>query len=169
MTPTLKAISVSFPFSWAAQSGAWGPASLDTSFLYRILSRTGLVSKLIDRRPEGSLCWVLAFSTAPFSPTGLVSKLTDFLSSPSDIIVQHPPSSCGRHNFALIQPVHDQGNNILIIPRPDAPVIYIGAFPILTTRSGRRSIYNKEKLLWFLKEERIFGEVNTLWQHFDLV
>ena len=29
------------------------------------------------------------------------------------------------------------------IPRPDAPVIYTGAFPILTARPGRRSIYNK--------------------------
>ena len=28
------------------------------------------------------------------------------------------------------------------IPRPDAPVIYTSAFPILTARSGRRSIYN---------------------------
>ena len=28
------------------------------------------------------------------------------------------------------------------IPRPDAPVIYTGAFPILTARLSRRSIYN---------------------------
>ena len=28
------------------------------------------------------------------------------------------------------------------IPRPDVPVIYTGAFPILTARPGRRSIYN---------------------------
>ena len=28
------------------------------------------------------------------------------------------------------------------IPRPDAPVIYTGAFPILTARPGQRSIYN---------------------------
>ena len=28
------------------------------------------------------------------------------------------------------------------IPRPDAPVIYAGAFPILTTWPSRRSIYN---------------------------
>ena len=60
---------VSFPFSWAAQPEAWGPASLGAGFLYRILS-----------------------------PTGLVSKLTDFLSSPSYIIVERLPPSCGRHN-----------------------------------------------------------------------
>ena len=60
---------VSFPFSWAAQLEAWGPTLLGAGFLYRILS-----------------------------PTGLVSKQTDFLSSPSYIIVQRPPSSCGHHN-----------------------------------------------------------------------
>ena len=55
------AISVSFLFSLAAEPGAWGPASLGAGFLYCILSLTGLVS-----------------------------KLTDFLSSPSYIIVQSP-------------------------------------------------------------------------------
>ena len=61
LTLTLMAISVSFPFSWAAQPGAWGPALLGAGFLYCILS-----------------------------PTRLVSKLTDFLSTPSYIIVQRP-------------------------------------------------------------------------------
>ena len=61
------AISVSFPFFWAAQPGAWGSAYLGAGFLYRILSLTGLVSKLINRGPERSLCWVLAFSTASYS------------------------------------------------------------------------------------------------------
>ena len=101
---------VSFPFSCAAQPGARGPTLMGSSFLYRILS-----------------------------PTGLVSKLIDFLSSPSYIIVQRPPS-CGRHNFALIQPVHGQGYNILIIPRPDSPLTYIGAFSLLTAQPRRRSI-----------------------------
>ena len=60
LTPTLMAISVvSFSFSRAAQPEAWGPTLLGAGFLYRILL-----------------------------PTGLVSKLTDFLSSPSYIIVQ---------------------------------------------------------------------------------
>ena len=53
------AISVSFLLSKAAQPEAWGPTLLGAGFLYRILS-----------------------------PTGLVSKLTDFPSSPSFIIVQ---------------------------------------------------------------------------------
>ena len=54
--------SVSFPFSWAAQPGAWGPILLGVGFLYRILSPTGWISF-----------------------------------APSYIIVQRPPSSCGRH------------------------------------------------------------------------
>ena len=74
------------------------------------------------------------------SPTGLVSKLTDFLSSPSYMIVQRPLLLVGV-TIALIQPIHSQGYNS-DIPRPDAPVIYIGAFPILTARPVRKSIYN---------------------------
>ena len=52
---------VSFSFSRAAQPVAPGPILLGAGFLYRILS-----------------------------PTGLVSKQTDFLSSPSYMIVQSP-------------------------------------------------------------------------------
>ena len=59
--PTLMVISVSFPLSKAAQPEAWGPTLLGAGFPFRSLS-----------------------------PTGLVSKLTDFLSSPSYIIVQSP-------------------------------------------------------------------------------
>ena len=60
--PTLMAISVvSFSLSRAAQPEAQGLTPLGAGFLYHILS-----------------------------PTGLVSKLTDFLSSPSYIIVQPP-------------------------------------------------------------------------------
>ena len=61
LTPTLMAISVSFPLSRTAQPEAWEPTLLGAGFLYSILS-----------------------------PTGLVSKQTDFLSSPSYIIVQSP-------------------------------------------------------------------------------
>ena len=44
--------------------------------------------------------------------------------------------------IAFIQPIHGQGYNS-DIPQPDALVIYIGAFSILTAQPGRRSIYNK--------------------------
>ena len=97
-----------------------GPTLLGAGFLYRILS-----------------------------PTGLVSKLTDFLSSSSYIIVQHPLLLVGV-TIALIQPIHGQGYNS-DIPWPDAPVIYISAFAILTARPGHRSIYNK----WMTKREKM--------------
>ena len=95
--------------------------------------------------PSLSGCW--------FSLPHLISNWsglqTDWISCAlSYIIVQRPPSSCGRHNFALIQPVHGEGYNS-DIPRPNAPVIYIGAFPILTARLGRRSIYNTSIPTWY--------------------
>ena len=108
---------ISFSFSCAAQTGAWGPTLLGAGFLYRILS-----------------------------PTGLVSKLTDFLSSPSYIIVQCPFLLVGV-TIALIQLIHGQGYNS-DIPWPDTPVIYIGAFPILTALPGGRSIYNRKIKLY---------------------
>ena len=100
---------VFFPFSWVAQPGAWGPTLLGAGFLYRILS-----------------------------PTGLVSKLTDFLSSPSYIIVQRPPS-CGRHKLHSFNPSMVK----VIISWLTGCTCYLqGAFPILTAWLGRRSIYN---------------------------
>ena len=137
LTTTLMAISVSFPYPWAAQPGAqplWVMVFSTAPYLQLVWSST------LNRRPEGSLCWELVFSTATclqlvWSPTHWTSCALSY------IIVQRPPSSCGRHNFALIQPVHGQGYNS-DIPRPDAAVIYTGAFPVLTARPGRRSIYN---------------------------
>ena len=130
--------------SWRPNRTAtfWPPLLWPSLFLSRspgLINREPRGPASLGHVPQSSI-----FSQLVWSPTGLVSKITDFLSSPSYIIVQRPPSSCRGHNFALIQPVHGQGYNILIIPRPDAPVIYTGAFPILTARPGRKSICNKE-------------------------
>ena len=46
-----------------------------------------------------------------WSPTDWISWALSYMVSS---IVQWPPSSCGRHNFALIQPVHGQIYNIMI-------------------------------------------------------
>ena len=102
---------------------------------------------LLNRRPGGPASLGAGFLYCILPPT-----LPDILSSLSYIIVPRPPSSCGRHNFALIQPVHGQGYNP-DIPRPDAPVIYSVAFPILTARLGCRSIWNRTR--WF--QFRILG------------
>ena len=77
------AISLSFPFSWVAQPEDKGPSSLlSAGFLYHLLS--------------------------PNSP---ISKLTDYLSSPSYIIVQRPllwngmfwSSSSGNNCHAVLR------------------------------------------------------------------
>ena len=138
---------VSFPFFWAAQPEAWWPSLSGTCSHSSVFSPTGLISKLIwsPTATSQSGAWGPTLLGAGFlscilCPTGLMYTLTDFLSSPSYIIVQRPLLLVGT-TIALIQPIHSQGYNS-DIPRPDAPVIYIGAFPILTVRPGRRSIYN---------------------------
>ena len=151
--------------------GSWRQNRTATYWPPTPMAITSLLScstDLLNRGPGAQPLWVLVFSTASYlqliwspttqswawglpllgagflyrtlSPTGLVSKITDFLSSPSYIIVQCPLLVVGV-TIALIQSIHGQGYNS-DIPRPDAPVIYIGAFPILTARPGRRSIYN---------------------------
>ena len=120
LTPTLVAISVSFLFSRVAQPGAWWGFSVVCWFSlpHLVTNWSGLQTDLISNCSCSIGAWGLLLLGAGFlyrilSPTGLVSKLTDFPSSPSYMIVQRPPS-CGRHNFALIQPVPGQGYNILI-------------------------------------------------------
>ena len=133
---------ISFPFSWATQRGAWRPTLLGAGFLYRILSPTGLVSKLIwsPTATAQSEAWGPTLLSAGFLNC-IFLQLTDFLSSPSYILVQRPLLLVSV-TIAPIHPIHGQGYNS-DIPQPDAPVIYIGAFPILTARPGRRSIYNR--------------------------
>ena len=86
---------VSFPFSWAAQQVAWGPAPLGAGFLYHILSLT----RQIPNSQSGA--WGI-----PLLGVGFFYRIlsaTDWIScSQSYIIVQHLPSSCGRqklHSF----------------------------------------------------------------------
>ena len=127
---------VSFPFSWAAQLGPGGPASLGAGFLYHILSPTGLVSKTATAQ---SGAWGLPLLGAGFlysilSPTDWISCALSY------IIVQRPPSSCGRHN--RIHSTRPQWRLYSDIPWADAPVINTNAFPILTAQPSRRSIYN---------------------------
>ena len=143
LTPTLLAITVFLSRSpGLLNRGPVGPASLGHVPESIIFSTTGLISKL--SRPllpgAGVLYRIL-------SPTGLISKLTDILSSPRYILVRRPLLVVGV-KVALIQPIHGEGYNS-DIPQPDAPVIYTGTFPILTARLGHRSIYNiKGHILW---------------------
>ena len=130
--PTLMAISVSFPFSWATQTGALEPSLSGTcsSIQHLLTDSSGLQTAQLG-------AWGLSLLGAGFlyrilSPTVWISCALIY------IIVQHPLLLVGD-TIALIQPIHGQGYNS-DIRRPDAPFIYKGAFPILTARPGRRSI-----------------------------
>ena len=93
--------------------GPGSPASLGAGFLYRILSPTRLIPNWLigSLRAPSAGCWL----SLPHLFFNWSCLQTDWISCAlSYIIVQSPPSSCGRHNFALIQPVHGQGYNILI-------------------------------------------------------
>ena len=96
------------------------------SYLQLVWSPTGLISKLqlLNRGPEGSLCWVLAFATASCLQLVWSPNRTELYNSLTLIFF------LWASQIALIQPVHGQSYNS-DIPRPDVPVIYTGAFPIL--------------------------------------
>ena len=135
---------VSFPFSWAAQPGTWGLSLSGTCSHSSIFSPTRLIPNCSvgGLRAPSAGCWL---SLPHLSPTGLVSKLTDFLSSPSYAHLLPVGVTNCTHS------IHPRSRLHSAIPRPDAPVIYIGAYPILTAWPGRRSIYNKN-----IENKRIF-------------
>ena len=83
-----------------------------TAFLSRSLG-------LLNRGPEGPLCWVLVLFTASFL------QLTQTSCAPSYIIVLCPLNSTCRQSRLF--PWYLQ---------PDAPVIYTGTYPILTAQPG---------------------------------
>ena len=132
LTPTLLAITAFLSRSPGLLNR--GPNLSGTCSLIHHLLLTGLVSKQINRESEGSLCWVLAFSTASGLQTDWIFCALRY------IIVQRIRSSCGRHNRThSTRPLSRLYSDITWV---DVPVIYTGAFPILTARPGRRSIYN---------------------------
>ena len=81
---------VSFSFSWTAQPGAWGPGG-QASLGHVLIPASS--HQLVSKLTWGSR-WPLllggGFLLHILSPTSLDSKLPDFLSSPSYIIVQSP-------------------------------------------------------------------------------
>ena len=130
--------SVSFLFSWAAQPGAWGSA-LSWELVLSARSRTLLQALNCDcpiGGPDGPLCWVLFSLQHPFS-NWLKFLCTELYNSSTSTfflvgVTNHTQSTPPRSRLYSD------------ITRPDEPVIYTGAFPILTAQLGRRSIYNKK-------------------------
>ena len=79
--------NVSFLFSWAAQPGVWGPASLGHASQSSIFSPTHLrlwTSNCSIVGPEGPLCWLLVLSTASDLQLTWTSCRQDY------IIIWHP-------------------------------------------------------------------------------
>ena len=123
--------SVSFSFSWAAQPEAWGPALrwelVLTARSWTLLQNSDLQLQLLNRGPEGPLCWVLVLSTASYLQLIWTSCRRVY------IRIWHPPTSCERHNFALnSNPRQSRSPLISWYLRLDAPVIDTGAFLLLT-------------------------------------
>ena len=76
---------VSFPFSWAAQPGAWGPSLLGhvlipASSLQLVWSPTHLISNCSIGDPKGLFCWVLFF----LQFTGHLLPVNQFVTVPWD-------------------------------------------------------------------------------------
>ena len=103
-----------FPILRGCSTGGPGAQlSAGCCFLSSIISPTlRSTSWLIGGlRAHSAECWLFV----PHLVSNWSGLQTDWISYVlSYIIVQCSPSSCGRHNFALIQPVHGQGYNILI-------------------------------------------------------
>ena len=92
------------------------------------------------------------------------------------IIIWRPPTSCERHKFALNStPRQTRSPLISWYLRPDAPVIYTGAFLLLTAWPGRRSICNrtgkaniKVYLQSFIYSEHQLIITNTYFKHYQI-
>ena len=90
---------------------------------------------LLNQGADGPLCWVLVLSTASYL------QLTDFLSSPRLYNCSTPTFLLWASQITL-NSTCPWSRLYPDIPRPDAPVIYTGAFSILTAWLGRRSVCN---------------------------
>ena len=147
LTSSSRHSSVSFSFSWAAQPEACGPA-LRWELVLTAQSGTLLQNsylQLLNRGPEGPLCWILVLSTVSYL------QLTDFLSSPGLYNCSSSTFFLWASQIALISTRHGPD-----IPRPDATVIYTGAFPILTAWPGLRSICNSYATHTYFKGQMNF-------------
>ena len=116
------------------------PASLGHSPHSSIFSPTDLNFNCSIGGPEGPLYWMLVLSTASYL------QLTDFLSSPGLY-------NCSTSTFFLwasqiaLNSTRPRSRLYPDISRPDVPVIYTGAFPILTAWPGSICYINGKKCI----------------------
>ena len=101
-----------FPVLLSCSTGAWGPASLSTGFLYRILSPTHLIPNcncsIGSLRAHSAGCWL--------SLLHLVSNWLNFLCI--ELYNSSTPTFfLWASQNALIQPIHGQGYTLLFLNR----------------------------------------------------
>ena len=102
---------------------------------------------LLNRGPGGPSSLGHVPHSSIFSPTGLNSNWLDFLSSPGLY-------NCSTSTFFLwasqiaLNSTRPRSRLYPDIPRPDAPVIYTGAFPILTAWPGSLCYTPLSSKLW---------------------
>ena len=95
---------VSFPFSWAAQSGFFWAAQSGFSWAAQSgFSQLHLISNSSNLQTDKSAAWGLSLLGAGFlyrilSPTDWISCALSY------IIVQRPPSSCGHYKLLSFNP-----------------------------------------------------------------
>ena len=134
--------SVSFPFSWAAQPGARGPSLSETwSSFQHLLSNCNC--SIGGLRAPSAGCWfslphLISNSSdleLTWSPTGLISNSLTSCLHPGYIIIWRPLFFLRASQFRT-HSTRPRSRLYPDIPWPDAPVIYTGAFPILTAWLG---------------------------------
>ena len=139
LTPTLLAITAFLSRSpGLLNRGSGGRATLGAGFLYHILSPTRLIPNWLIgglKAPLGR-CWL----SLPHLVSNWLNSLCTELNNSWTYTFFLWASQFHTHSTCLRSRLYYPD-----IPRPDAPVIYTGAFPILTARQGRRSICNKGK------------------------
>ena len=119
------------------------------------------------------LVWSPTDQSGAWEPPLLVAGFLYRILSPTDWI------SCDL-SYILVQrdllvgvtncthSTHPRSRLYSAIPRPDAPVIYIGAFPILIARPGRRSIYNISSHSTSPYSKKVETTYSSLWVHDQL-
>ena len=108
-----------FHSPWLLNRRPGNPAPLGHGPHSSIFSPTDLNSNCSLGSPEGPLCWVLVLSSASY--------------------LQLTRISCRRGYIIVLRPLNSTSRQSRLSPcylRPDAPVIYTGAFPILTAQLG---------------------------------
>ena len=142
---------VSFPVSWAAQPGTWGPSLSGTCSHSSIFSPTPTSWLIGGLRAPSAGCWLsLPHLVSNWSglQTNWLPVFTELYNS------SRPPSSCGRHKLHSFNPSTVKAT---LCCSSTGCTCYLHRC-ILTARPGRRSIYN---IILFYGISNLYGWFNT--------